>query len=270
MSFHIQHQLCRRKWEWRAQAMRLGLPQAQGWKNHEARGGIGLVFQGHRQTARMRSCVAVAVQKKQWGDLCSYLSLNQAHSRVTVKVMKPLNASHYEQSKHSGEAVERFHVFFSISNHSQRKKNKHLHFVGMGKKTYLSSHKPFINQFRSDKQLFLMVKVRAINLDHPISRRSLFLNVHLCLTSSAGTLWSFLITAYLNGETLEADLKPNMHLFQWHSAWWVKFVHMVGKLLKHPVALSHLTPPCTSIYRGTFNFTRWKRHRNAGCIKSFF
>lgn len=77
----------------------------------------------------------------------------------------------------------------------------------------------------------------------------------------------FLITGYLNGETLEADLKPNMHLFQWHSARWVKCVHMVGKLLKHPVALSHLTPAWTSIYRGTFNFTGRKRHRNAGCIK---
>lgn len=134
----------------------------------------------------------------------------------------------------------------------------------MEKKNPSSSHKLFINQFRSDKQLFLMVKVRAINLDRPISRRSLFLNAWPLLRERCEV---FLITGYLNWETLEADLKPNMHLFQWHSARWVKCVHMAGKLWKHPVALSHLTPACTSIYRGTFNFTGRKRHRDAGCIK---
>lgn len=189
MSFHIQHQLRRRKWGRRAQAVRLGLMQAQGWRYHEARGGTGLVFQGHRQTAWVWSCIAVAAQKKQRGNLCSYLSLRQAHSQVTVKVMK-------------------------------------------------------INLVQLAGTRFFWMRIFA----WPLLRER----------CEGG---------FLNRETLEVDLKPNMHLFQWHSAWWVKCVHMVGKLLKHPVALSHLTPACASIYRSTFNFTGRKRHHNAGCIK---
>lgn len=37
-----------------------------------------------------------------------------------------------------------------------------------------SSPRPLINQLKSDKQLFLLVKVHAINLDCPISLCSLF------------------------------------------------------------------------------------------------
>lgn len=134
MSFHIQHQLRRGKWERRAQAARLGLPQAQGRTYHEAGGGIGLVFQGHRQTARVRSRVDVAAPKKKQRGKALLLSFPQS--------------SPQSSNCQSDEATERIALwaikafwwssweffFSSISNHGQRKRNKHLHFVVRGKK----------------------------------------------------------------------------------------------------------------------------------------
>lgn len=80
--------------------------------------------------------------------------------------MKPLHAYHHDQSKASVGVAQNSH-FYSFHHHASKEMS-----LWQKKKTAVFTLTLFIHQFKSDKQLLLMVKGSAINLGRPISRGS--------------------------------------------------------------------------------------------------
>lgn len=147
--------------------------------------------------------------------------------------MKPLHASHHEQSKSSGRVVQRVHFFIlfffyislsccKITSLWQDKKKKQLSAL---------SHFSLIN-LKCDKQLLLIVKGCAINLGRPISRGSASGRASLL---GVFNKWMLKMRNFKSWPRIKRAFAAVTFRMTGHS------VERVGKLLTRPVALANLT-----------------------------
>lgn len=119
MSFHIELPLCC------APVVHLSPRQLQGWMKP-------------RSESRNKPCPSRPLEKVLVDGLQDFVLLwwsekkvevrtrsclpcNQAHSWVTIEIMKPLHASHHKQSKSSVGVVQNYH-FYSFLHHGFKKK----------------------------------------------------------------------------------------------------------------------------------------------------